>query len=45
VDYHPVKWVQFRPEIRWDHATHANFGSANDKKNELTIATEVLLKF
>jgi hypothetical protein len=45
VDYHPVKWVQFRPEIRWDHATHANFGSGNDKKNELTIATELLLKF
>jgi hypothetical protein len=45
VDYHPVKWVQFRPEIRWDNAHHPNFGRFNDKRNEITIATELLLKF
>jgi Putative beta-barrel porin-2, OmpL-like. bbp2 len=45
VDYHPVKWVQFRPEIRWDNAGHPNFGRNNDKRNEITIATELLLKF
>jgi hypothetical protein len=44
-DYHPVKWVQFRPEIRYDYATHDNFGPQNDKKNQLSIATELLLKF
>jgi Putative beta-barrel porin-2, OmpL-like. bbp2 len=45
VDYHPVKWVQFRPEIRYDYASHENFGPKNDKKNQLSIATELLLKF
>jgi hypothetical protein len=45
VDYHPTKWVQFRPEIRYDHATHPNFGELNDKKNQLSLAAEVLLKF
>jgi hypothetical protein len=44
-DYHPYKWIQFRPEIRYDYATHDNFGSQNDKKNQLSIATELLLKF
>ncbi|HLJ95732.1 MAG TPA: outer membrane beta-barrel protein [Gemmataceae bacterium] len=45
IDYHPVKWVQLRPEIRYDHATHPNFGDQNDKKDQLSIATELLLKF
>ena len=45
LDYHPVKWAQLRPEIRYDHATHPNFGELNDKKNQLSIATELLLKF
>src|SRR5439155_9483399 len=44
-DYHPTKWVQFRPEIRYDYATHDNFGRNNDKKNQLSLAAEVLLKF
>ena len=38
LDYHPTKWVQFRPEIRYDHATNPAFGSSNDKKNQLSIA-------
>ena len=44
-DYHPTKWVQFRPEIRYDYATHDNFGQNHDKKNQLSLAAEVLLKF
>jgi hypothetical protein len=44
-DYHPVKWMQFRPEIRYDHASNPNFGQFNDKKNELSLAADVLLKF
>src|SRR5207237_813401 len=45
VDYHPVKWVQFRPEIRYDHATHPNFGELNDKRDQLSLAAEMPLKF
>ena len=45
LDYHPVKWLQFRPEVRYDHATNDNFGSTNDKKNQLTIDADVLIKF
>jgi hypothetical protein len=44
-DYHPTKWVQFRPEIRYDYATKDNFGQNNDKKNQLSIAAELLFKF
>jgi hypothetical protein len=44
-DYHPVKWLQFRPEIRYDWANHDNFGSNNDKKTQLSIAAELLIKF
>jgi hypothetical protein len=44
-DYHPTKWVQFRPEVRYDYATHDNFGQNNDKKNQLSVAAEVLFKF
>jgi Putative beta-barrel porin-2, OmpL-like. bbp2 len=45
VDYHPVKWLQFRPEIRYDHASHPAFGRALSEKNELSIAAEALFKF
>jgi hypothetical protein len=44
-DYHPTKWVQYRPEIRYDWATHDNFGRLHDKKDQLSLAAEVLLKF
>jgi hypothetical protein len=44
-DYHPVKWLQFRPEIRYDWATHPNFGQHNDKENQLSLAAEMLVKF
>ncbi len=44
-DIHPNKWVQFRPEIRYDWADKPNFGANYDKKDQLSIAAEVLLKF
>jgi len=45
IDYHPVKWLQFRPEIRYDWANNPNFGRNNNHKDELTISGDVLLKF
>jgi hypothetical protein len=45
VDYHPNKYVQFRPEIRWDTADKPNFGENFDKKNQISIAADLLLKF
>ena len=33
-DYHPTKWLQIRPELRYDFANHANFGPANDLKKD-----------
>ena len=45
IDYHPVKWAQFRPEIRYDHATHPNFGAQYNQRDQLSIATDVLFKF
>ncbi len=44
-DYHPVSWIQIRPEARYDYATHPNFGEHYDKKNQLSLAAEVLFKF
>ena len=34
IDYHPVKWLQFRPEVRYDNASHDAFGSMLDKENQ-----------
>jgi len=45
VDYHPTKWLQFRPEIRYDHASNPNFGQNHDDRDQLTLATNVLIKF
>ena len=42
-DYHPVKWLQFRPEIRYDYATHDNFGANYDKKNRARASTSTKL--
>ncbi len=44
-DYHPTKWLQIRPEVRYDHATNGNFGPSNNQKNQLTLAIEALFKF
>ena len=45
LDYHPDKWIEFRPEVRYDHATNPAFGSQYDKKNQLSAVANVLLKF
>ena len=48
LNFMPKPWLNFRPEIRWDSASKAVFGSANDvsrDKSQLTIAFDVLLKF
>jgi hypothetical protein len=44
-DYHPYKWLQFRPEVRYDYATHPNFGQHFDRRNEVSVAAELLFKF
>jgi hypothetical protein len=44
-DWHPNKYLQFRPEIRYDHATNPAFGAAGTQKNQLTIAGDVMFKF
>jgi hypothetical protein len=44
-DYHPKKWMQFRPEVRYDFASHDAFGRLRDKKDQVTVALETLLKF
>ena len=45
LDYHPTKWIQLRPEIRYDHATKDAFGSLQDKKDQISIGGDVLFKF
>ena len=44
-DYHPKKWLQFRPEVRYDHADHNAFGHLENQKNQVSVAADVLLKF
>jgi hypothetical protein len=45
-DYHPVKWLQVRPEVRYDHASNPAFGAdAPFDQDQLSIACDVLIKF
>jgi len=44
-DYHPYKWIQIRPEIRGDFASHEAFGQFHDRRNQLSIACDALIKF
>jgi len=44
-DYHPYKWVQFRPEVRWDTADNPAFGHLMNQKDQVSVAADVLLKF
>lgn len=44
-DWHPTKWLQIRPEIRYDHASNPNFGASYNEKNQLSLAIEALFKF
>ena len=44
----PTRWLNFRPEIRWDGATHSVFGPMDEtsrKKDQWTFAFDMLLKF
>jgi hypothetical protein len=47
VDYHPYKWVSFRPEVRGDFADERAFGRGGVPRDhsQLTAAFECLLKF
>ena len=45
LNYHPTKWLEFRPEVRYDHADNPAFGAQYDKKNQLSAVANVLLKF
>lgn len=45
IDYHPTRWVQVRPEIRYDHATNPAFGEARNQADQLSLAMELFLKF
>ncbi len=44
-DYHPNKWLQFRPEVRYDHASNPNFGQNNNLKDQVSVEADVLIKF
>jgi hypothetical protein len=45
LDYHPTKWLQIRPEIRYDHATKDAFGELNNKRDQISISGDVMIKF
>jgi Putative beta-barrel porin-2, OmpL-like. bbp2 len=51
IDWHPVKWLQIRPEVRFDWANNAVFGPADPGNTrafhdtQLTAAIEALIKF
>jgi hypothetical protein len=46
-DWHPVKWLQIRPEARYDWANNAVFGPnpTGLHNNQFTAAIEALIKF
>ena len=44
-DIHPTKWLQLRPEIRYDYASNPAFGSSNNLHNQLSLTFEALFKF
>jgi hypothetical protein len=44
-DWHPNKYLQFRPEIRYDHASNPAFGAQQDRRDQLTLAADVMFKF
>jgi hypothetical protein len=47
-NFMPTRMINFRPEVRWDVASHPVFGSEgtqNPKSHQWTAAVELLLKF
>jgi len=45
INYHPTKWLQFRPELRYDHATHPAFGRDQSYGSQLSVALELFILF
>lgn len=48
VNYHPVRWLEFRPEVRGDFASDAAFGgggSGGGNYSQLTAVISTLMKF
>ena len=45
LNYHPTKWIEFRPEVRYDGATNPAFGAQGNHRQQLTVSADVLLKF
>ena len=39
------KFLQIRPEIRYDHASNPNFGPNFTQRSQLSLAFEALFKF
>jgi hypothetical protein len=44
-NYHPNKWLEIRPEVRWDNASNPNLGANHDRRDIFTFAVEALIKF
>ena len=44
-NYHPTKWLELRPEIRYDHASNPAFGASFNHKDQLSLTFEALFKF
>jgi len=46
-NYHPTKWLEFRPEFRYDGATNPAFGStpANLHRSQISVSADLLIKF
>ena len=48
VNYHPMRWLEFRPEVRGDFASEAAFGgggSGGGNYSQLTAVISTLMKF
>ncbi len=45
VNYHPYNWIEFRPEVRYDHASNPAFGADHNVRDQLSLALNVLMKF
>ena len=44
-NYHPYKWLQYRPEIRYDHASNPAYGASQTQRDQLSLVASVLLQF
>lgn len=44
-NYHPKKWLQYRPEIRYDHASNPAYGASQTQRDQLSLVASVLVQF